>query len=189
MTLTSRLRMFVLTAHVTPRLRKLLLTAHVTTSVGWLGAVAAYLALAVAALTSEDAQLVRAAYLAMALTLRFVIVPLALMSLLNGLASSLGTSWGLFRYYWIVVKLLLTILATVVLLGYAQSLDAFVGVASKTPLSGADLDALRDPMHVVHTGGGLLVLLALTVLSVYKPQGMTRYGWRRRQEQRTVSQP
>lgn len=186
-TLPLRLRTFVFTAHVTPRLRKLLLTAHITTSVGWLGAVAAYLALAVAALTSQDVQTVRAAYLAMALTLRFVIIPLALASLLNGLVSSLATQWGLFRYYWIVVKLLLTIVATVVLLGYAQSLDSFVGVAAKTTLPNADLGMLRDPMHVVHTGGGLMVLLVLTVLSMYKPQGMTQYGWWRR-AQRPVSQ-
>jgi hypothetical protein len=36
---------------MTPRLRKFALTAHVTSSVGWLGAVAAFLALAVAGLT------------------------------------------------------------------------------------------------------------------------------------------
>ena len=53
---------------MTPRLRKFALTAHVTCSVGWLGAVAGFLALAVAGLTSQDAQMVRAAYLAMELT-------------------------------------------------------------------------------------------------------------------------
>ena len=37
------------------------ITAHITSSVGWLGAVAAFLALAVAGLTSQDVQLVRAA--------------------------------------------------------------------------------------------------------------------------------
>ena len=48
---------------MTPRLRKFALTAHVTSSVGWLGAVAVSLAIAVAGLTSHDAQVVRAAYL------------------------------------------------------------------------------------------------------------------------------
>ena len=48
---------------MTPRLRKLMLTAHVTSSVGWLGAVAVSFALAVAGLTSQDAQTVRGAYL------------------------------------------------------------------------------------------------------------------------------
>ncbi len=172
-----------------PRLRKFMLTVHVTTSVGWLGAVAAYLVLAIAALTSQDVQMVRAAYLAMELTLRFVIIPLTLASLLNGIVSSLGTPWGLFRYYWVVVKLVLTIFATLVLLGYAQSIDYFAGVAAKTTLTSADLRVLREPMHVLHTGGALLVLLVLTVLSVYKPRGMTQYEWRKQREERTALVP
>jgi hypothetical protein len=41
---------------------------------------------------------------------------------------------------------------------------------------------------VIHAGGGLLVLLLPVVLSVYKPRGMTRYGWRKQHEQRALSQ-
>jgi len=52
---------------MTPSVRKFSLTAHVASSVGWLGAVAGFLALAVAGLTSHDAQMVCAAYLAMEL--------------------------------------------------------------------------------------------------------------------------
>ena len=48
-----------------PRLRKFVLTAHVVSSVGWLGAIAVFLALAIAGLASQQAQLVRGAYLAM----------------------------------------------------------------------------------------------------------------------------
>src|SRR5438876_8144523 len=97
---------------MTPRLRKFALTAHVTSSVGWLGAVVAYLALAIAGLTSQDAQRVRAACLAMELIGWFVIVPCSLAALLTGVVQSLGTEWGLFRHYWILVKFLLTIGAT-----------------------------------------------------------------------------
>jgi hypothetical protein len=53
---------------LTPRLRKLALTAHVTSSVGWLGAVVAFLALSIASLASQDPQTVRGAYLVMELT-------------------------------------------------------------------------------------------------------------------------
>jgi hypothetical protein len=86
---------------MTPSLRKLVLTAHITVSVGWLGAVAAFLALAITGLTSRDAQTMRTAYAAMELTARFVIVPLAFASLLTGLIESLGTPWGLLRHYWV----------------------------------------------------------------------------------------
>ena len=61
------------------------------------------------------------------------------------------------------------------------------GLAAETTLSSADFRALRIQL-VVHAAGGLLVLLAATMLSVYKPWGMTPYGRRKRQERRKVSQ-
>lgn len=77
-------------------IRKFALTAHVASSVGSLGAIAAFRALAIAGLISSDAQMMRSAYLAMDLTARAVIVPLVVASLLTGLVQSLGTAWGLF---------------------------------------------------------------------------------------------
>ncbi|HEX9754488.1 MAG TPA: hypothetical protein VGA42_02215 [Gemmatimonadales bacterium] len=174
---------------MTPRFRKLALTAHVTSSVGWLGAVAGFLALAVAGLTSQDAQTVRAAYIAMELTGWFVLVPLALASLLTGLVQSLGTTWGLFRHYWVLFKLLINVFATIVLLMYMQTLSYLAGVAAETTLSSDDLGMLRSPSPVLHAALALLVLLVATVLAVYKPRGMTPYGQRKEREQRTASVP
>ena len=101
---------------MTRRLRKVMLTAHVTFSVGWLGADAAFLALAIVGMTSQSVQIVRAAYLATELIGLFVIVPFSFAALLTGLTLALGTPWGLFRHYWILVKFLLTIGAITVLL-------------------------------------------------------------------------
>ncbi|HEX8434210.1 hypothetical protein [Archangium sp.] len=171
-----------------PRLRKLAFTAHVTVSVGWLGAVVAYLALAIAGLTRQDAQLVRAAYLAMELIGWCVIVPCSLAALLSGLVQSLGTEWGLFRHYWLLVKFLLTLGGALVLLVHMRTVSRMSGLAAETTLSGADFAMLRTQL-VVHAVGGLLVLLAATVLSVYKPWGKTRYGQRQQLERRQVSQP
>jgi hypothetical protein len=168
---------------ITPGLRKFVLTAHVTSSVGWLGAVVAYLALAVAALTSQDAQMARAAWIAMELTGWFVIVPLALASLLIGLVQSLSTPWGLFRHYWVLVKLLLTVFATIILLLHMPTVSYFAGIVSDT--DSVNLGGLRG--ELVHAGGGLLVLLVTTTLSVYKPRGMTWYGARKQHEQRKES--
>ena len=170
-----------------PRVRKLALTAHVTSSVGWLGAVAGFLALAVAGLTNQDAQMVRAAYLAMDLTGWFIIVPLCIASLLTGIVSSLGTSWGLFRHYWVVAKLLITIPATILLLVHMQPISRVARMAAERTLSRADLGELRIQL-VAEAGAALLVLLVATSLSVYKPPGMTRYGWDKLLEQRTLPQ-
>jgi hypothetical protein len=174
---------------MTPRLTKLALTAHITASVGWLGAVAGFLALAIAGLTSADAQTVRAAYLAMELTGRLIIVPLSLASLLTGLVQSLGTKWGLIRHYWVLFKLLINVFATVVLLMYMQTLSYLAGVAGEATFSSADLRGLRSPSTVLHAGAAVLLLLVATTLAVYKPRGMTRYGARKQREQRTVSPP
>ncbi len=172
---------------MTPGLRKFALTAHVTSSVGLLGAVAAFLALAIAGLTSQYAHMARAAYLAMKLTAWFVIVPLAFASLLIGIIESLGTPWGLFRHYWVLAKLLLTVLVTIVLLLQMKLINYVAQVAAETILSNVDLHAAKIQL-VVHAAGGLLVLLAPAALSVYKPRGMTRYGWRKQYEQRAPSE-
>ncbi len=170
---------------MTPHLRRFALTAHVTSSVGWLGAVAGFLALAVAGLTSQDAQLVRAAYLAMELITWCVIVPLSLASLLTGLVQSLGTEWGLFRHYWILVKLLLTILATIALLLHTHPIGLLAWLARGTTFRTADVGRLQIQL-VADASVALLVLLVATTLAVYKPRGLTPYGWRKVREQRAV---
>jgi hypothetical protein len=161
-----------------PGVRKLALTAHVTSSVGWLGAVAGFLALAVAGLASQDAQLMRSAYLAMELIGWFVIVPLSVASLLTGLIQALGTTWGLFRHWWVVIKLVLTILATIVLLIHMQPIGHLADVVAEVTLAGGELRGLRIQL-IADAAAALLVLLVSTTLSVYKQQGMTPYGWRK----------
>ena len=135
---------------MTPALRKGMLTAHVVSSVGWVGAVAGVLALAVAGLTHADADVPRGAYLSMILMAKYVIVPLAEASFATGIICSLGTGWGLVRYYWVLVKLLMTLLN-------AASAQHLMVIASSTALA---------------------ALLVITALSVYKPRGMTPYGAR-----------
>jgi hypothetical protein len=169
-----------------PRLRKFALTVHITASVGWVGAVAAYIALDVASATGQDAQTLRAVYLAMELTASFVIVPLSLATLLTGLVMSLGTKWGLFRHYWTLISLLLTMIATIVLLVETRTISYFARVAADPTTSTDDLRALGSTL--VHSVGGTVVLLVNMWLNVYKPQGLTPYGWRKQNEQRRALQ-
>lgn len=163
-----------------PRVRSFALAVHLTCSVGWIGAVVAYLALGVAAAGSQDAQTVRGAWIAMELTGWYVIAPLAVASLLTGLIMALGTKWGLFRYYWVLVALILTTLATVVVLLHMPTVSSLADVARDA--KGARLDGLGGDL--LHAGLGLVVLLAVQVVNIYKPPGMTPYGWRRQDQQR-----
>lgn len=166
---------------MTARPRKLALTAHVVLSVGWLGAAASSLVLAVAGVVSDDIQTVRSGFVTIEVLGWYVLVPSSLASLLTGLVSSLGTTWGLFRHYWVLAKLVINVFATIVLLMYVQSLEHLAGVAAQTSSTG-DLAGLRSASPAVHAGAALLLLLLATVLGVYKPRGLTRYGWRKQQE-------
>lgn len=171
-----------------PGLRKFMLVAHVTSSVGSLGAVAVFLTLAVIGLTSQDAQVVRAVYIANGFIAWYIILPLILAALVIGVVQSLSTTWGLFRHYWVIAKLLITVLTITVLLLQMEGISSIAGVATETALSSADLLGLRGSLRF-HATGGLLVLLMLVALSVFKPRGMTRYGWRKQHERRATLQP
>ena len=159
---------------MTSRLRKFALVAHIVFSVGWLGAIVPYLALAIAGLTSHDAQTMRAAYLAMELIGWYVIVPLGLAAWLSGLVQSLGTPWGLLRHWWVVMKFLLTSVAVAILLEHMRDVSR---VAKEATLSSGNFRP-----ELIHAGGGLVVLLTITLLAVFKPWGKTAYGQRRASE-------
>jgi hypothetical protein len=94
----------------------------------------------------------------------------------------------LFRHYWVLAKLLLTVLAVIVLLLQMEGITYLAGVAAETTFSDADLIGLRRSIGL-HAAGGVLVLLATTILSVCKPRGMTRYGWRKQNEARAALAP
>lgn len=162
---------------LSPWWRKLVLAVHLTVSVGWIGAVLAYLALDVSVATAGDAGTVRTAYLAMERIAGLVIVPLAIASLVTGVLISLGSKWGLFRHYWVVISLFLTLFATAVLLRETRVIGLHAEIASDPSTSAAEVVAL--PSTLPHSIGGTLVLLLILVLNIYKPRGLTRYGRRK----------
>jgi hypothetical protein len=164
-----------------PALRRFTFATHVTSSVGWVGAALVFLALTAIGLTSQDETTVRGAYLVMAPAAWFVLVPLAHASLLSGVALSLGTPWALIRHYWVAFKLVITLFSTVILLIYMGTFRQLAGVAADPVV---ELALVRNPSPLVHAILALLLLLAATVLAIYKPLGMTPYGTRRQLRER-----
>ncbi len=146
-------------------MRKPLLALHLVLSVGWIGAVLAYIALDLVVATG-DAQAVHSAYSMLGVVGVWVIEPLALGTLLSGILLSLATKWGLVEHYWVLISLVLTMFAFVVLFEHMP------GIAS------GKNGAMRPDFQ--HSVGGLIVLLVVAVLNVYKPRGLTSIGWRRR---------
>lgn len=167
-----------------PQARKAALLVHVTTSVGWLGTVAGFLALAITGGTSADPELARACYAVMGVIGWAAIVPAALASFASGVVSSLGTPWGLFRYYWVTIKLTITLIATAVLLVHMQPISHVAALAANPAWDASTAGGLRS-LLILQSVLALLALATATTLSVYKPPGRTQYGIRRLAQQRT----
>ena len=166
---------------MSPPVRRFALSVHLTCSVGWIGAVIAYIGLGVAA-TNGDAETTRSAWTAMEIVGWYVLVPMALGSWATGLVMSLGSRWGLFRHYWVVFSFVLTTLATVVLIAHMPDVSSVAdAVATANP---SDLDQYGGDLF--HAVLALVLLLLIQVLNLYKPTGMTPYGWRKAQRERAT---
>ena len=170
-----------------PGMRKFALATHLTVSVGWIGAVCGYLVLDVTVATSQEAQTVRAAWIGMDLIASWAIVPLAIASLATGLIMALGTRWGLIRHWWVLISFALSVIAAVVLVSETRVIGTAAATAADSATSAEQLLAL--PGTLPHSIGGLVVLLVVQVINVYKPPGLTRYGWRKQQEERKGREP
>jgi len=150
-----------------PLLRRLVLLLHVLTSVGFIGGAASFLALALAGLGG------RPAYADMQLIAWWVALPAGYLSLLVGIVCSAGTPWGLFRYWWVIAKLGLTVIVVVVLQLQLRTIDALAAAEASGAL--ATMTAGKTAM-VLHASGGIVVLIVLTLLSIIKPRGVARFA-------------
>ena len=171
-----------------PNTRKLVLAIHIAVSVGWIGAVVAYLALVVNAMVVQDDQILRASWAMFELIGWYVIVPLALAALASGIGIAIGTTWGLFRHHWVAVSLILTVLSTAVLLQHMATVTSIANMAAGATIAEAR-DILRPALRgeLFHAGVGLVILLGISTLNVYKPRGLTAYG--RSRSAATINSP
>lgn len=163
---------------MTPTPRRTLLTAHIVVSVGWLGAVASFLAMNIAALTTSRAELARSMYVAMDVTGLYVIVPASVLTVLTGIVQGMSTQWGVWRHRWVATKLVLGILATIALL-----LHQFTAVSTAAHHAEHGMDPHPFGVQLVADASlASVLLLVATILSVFKPWGLTRHGQRTRDQ-------
>lgn len=165
---------------MSPRVRRLALSVHLTCSVGWIGGVIAYLAMGITATSASNPTTVRSMWLAMDTVGWYVLVPMALGAWATGLLMSLGTRWGLFRYYWVLFAFVLTTVATVVLILHMPDVSSI----QRAVASGASKDLAQYGGDLFHATLALVLLLVIQVLNIYKPPGMTPYGWRAKNRER-----
>jgi uncharacterized membrane protein len=148
---------------IAARPRRALLTVHVVASVGLLGEIAGFLAVALRAARSDDPAFAAAAYELLATFTVVFGIPLSFIALGTGVALGLGTKWGLLRHWWVTAKLVL--LTSVIAVG--------AGVL------GPQVDLLRrdaggsETAVVLGAAWDVAALVLATGLSFFKP-GRTR---------------
>lgn len=151
-------------------LRKLNLTAHVSTSLSWLGAVIVFTVLAITALNSIDVQISKASIIALKICTWYVILPLCIASFLTGIIQALGTKWGLLKHYWIIVKLILTVISTLLLMLHIQPIDTIANTAINSQNT-FDFSTVELVNLISKSGAAIIALLIITTISIYKPWG------------------
>jgi uncharacterized membrane protein len=156
-----------------PALRKSLLALHLVASIGWMGSDLGLLVLGWVGMRTSDPGLRRAAYLVLAPLGTWLAVPLSLLALVTGILLGLGTRWGLFRYLWVVVSLVMTLaMVVLVLLVLNPSLHSAAHDAARS--AGGTPDATARRQLIVAPTMAFLLLSTVTVINVFKPWGRLR---------------
>ncbi|MFE1479556.1 DUF2269 domain-containing protein [Streptomyces fimicarius] len=149
--------------------RRGVLVAHVAVSVSWLGLTVGLLTLGLTAFLTGDPATASAATRAMKVFGDWLVVPVALLSLVSGLVLALGTPWGLARHRWVWIKFWLTLITT--------GLSIF---SLRPGIDAAVADEVVDINLVIAPSVATATYLFITAISVLKPRGLTRRGRRLR---------
>lgn len=170
---------------LSPASRKAVLVLHILSGIGWVGVDIAVFTLLLTARASTDATLVASAFNAIRIVVPVAVPPLSLGILVTGLLLGLGTPWGLLRYWWVVVKLGLSLVMTVLVF---TSLVPGVGEIGTLALTTASADAVRAslgplPDQLMYPPVvSFLMLSVATALSVFKPGRRTPWSDRSKPE-------
>jgi uncharacterized membrane protein len=155
------------------RTRKAVLVTHVIAAGVWLGLDVAMAVLVFTAMSTDDRQTAASALQALQLVTVWPMLTAGLLALASGVLLGLGSKYGLVRYWWVLVKLVLTVaLCTLVLFALRGGVDeaAAAGRAMAAGVTGVwNTGDMAFPPIVSPTA-----LLIAFLLSVFKPWGRVR---------------
>ena len=160
--------------------RKCVIVLHAVCGIGWMGVDIALFLLLLNARTTTKVIEVISGYQAVSLIVPIAVPPLCLGVLCTGLLLGWGTPWGLLRYWWVFIKLLLslamTVLVFVALLPAVHSLpaitDSLTADAVRKQLGPAGIQLMFPPV----VSFALLAIAA--ILSIFKPRALTPWAKR-----------
>jgi uncharacterized membrane protein len=157
--------------------RRTTLLLHILCGVGWMGLDLGLATLVLTGATTGSGPVAAASYTAVRIVIPVVVPVLALGMLLTGVVLGLGTKYGLVQWTWVLVKLcvaiVLTVLVFVALVPGALSIPTeLTGAADdiRREIGAAASDLIYPPVV------SFLALGFAMVVSIWKPWGRTRWG-------------
>jgi hypothetical protein len=154
--------------------RKWLLILHLLFSAIMLGTAFVFLILSITAATTDDAGVLKACYSSMYVLAKTTVRASTIGTVVTGILLSVLTKWGLFKYYWIIVKEGLTLFSIVL----GPIAMYFLTLNAVTLTTNDGFNALLNPAYTVNKWqmwiGIILQIISLVsmfVISVFKPWG------------------
>jgi hypothetical protein len=155
------------------RWRMATLVLHIVAAGAWIGIDVIVAVLVFTGWFSDDVAVRSLAYQALATFVVWPMLTAGLVSLVTGVVLGLGTKWGLVRYWWVAVKLVLNlVLCTLILVLLQPGMDEVARYGEDLLAGAADpstVSQLFFPPAV-----SLSTLALATVLAVFKPWGRIR---------------
>jgi hypothetical protein len=151
--------------------RRWFLFAHVVCSMGWIGVELSMLTLGLVGLLDSNPVVVRSCYVVAGIFGGLFYFPAAALTLVTGVVLGLGTKWGLVRYHWVALKLVINValLAGGSLLVMPRFVAASEAATRNEPIGDTAI------MLVSAMTAGLTLLLVATQVSIFKPWPKTRW--------------
>lgn len=157
--------------------RRWLLSLHLLFSAIMFGVAVAFLILSITAANTNDAGVLKACYTSMHVLADTSVRASTIGTAATGILLSVLTQWGLFKFYWIIVKEALTLLSIVL-----GPIGMYFWTLKAVALTSAEgLGAWQNPSFTVNSSElwigivlQILSLAAMFVISVFKPWGQRK---------------
>ncbi|MEJ3745689.1 hypothetical protein WEI85_20650 [Actinomycetes bacterium KLBMP 9797] len=157
------------------RARKALLLTHIVGAALWFGVDSALGILVITALVTDDAQTAGTALQAVRLFAIWPMFGASLVTLATGIVLSVGSKYGLLRYWWVAVKLAVNVLmSTLIVIGLRPGVDAAAEAGRQLVAGDVTATPPSDLLYPVFVAPTLLLIAFL--LSVVKPRARIRRG-------------
>jgi hypothetical protein len=155
------------------RTRKGVLVVHIASAGAWIGMDVVMGVLVFTALGTEDNEMKALCYRALELFAVWPLLTTGLLCLASGVVLGLGTKWGLVRYWWVAIKLVMNVVLVVLVAFLLRPGVIEVAEQGRRFVAGEPASLTAGNMAfppIVSTSA----LLVATVLAVFKPWGRIR---------------